>query len=95
MVKFKKSDFRKNRNGKEFNENRPKAKKINASTQYDTCSEQLSPFGGLLPLIKFLDLVDFQQMFDFAYRAPSRKPKLGHYSMMVGLLMLQIGRAHV
>ena len=88
MVKFKKSDFRKNRNGKEFNENRPKAKKINASTQYDTCSEQLSPFGGLLPLIKFLDLVDFQQMFDFAYRAPSRKPKLGHYSMMVGLLML-------
>ena len=88
MVKFKKSDFRKNRNGKESNEYRPRAKKISASTQYDTCSEQLSPFGGLLPLIKFLDLVDFQQMFDFTYRAPRRKPKLGHYSMMVGLLML-------
>jgi DDE family transposase len=88
MVKFKKSDFRKNHNDKELNKNRAKAKKINASTQYDTCSEQLSPFGGLLPLIKFLDLVDFQQMFDFAYRAPTRKPKLGHYSMMLGLLML-------
>jgi len=88
MVKSKKSDFRKNRNGKERDEYRPKAKKISASTIYDTCSEQLSPFGGLLALIKFLDLVDFQQMFDFTYRAPTRKPKLGHYPMMIGLLML-------
>lgn len=88
MVKSKKSDFRKNRNNKGCKQNGPKAKKINASTAYDTCSEQLSPFGGLLPLIKFLDLVDFRQMFDFAYIAPSREPKLGHYSMMVGLLML-------
>ena len=88
MVKSKKSDFRKNRNGKECSENHLKAKKINASTVYDTCSEQLSPFGGLLPLIKFFDLVDFQQIFDFTYTAPARKPKLGHYSMMIGLLML-------
>jgi hypothetical protein len=33
-----------------------KARKINSSTQYETCTEQLSPFGGLLALIKFLDL---------------------------------------
>jgi len=88
MVKSNKSKKRRNRKGKGFNEKSARAKKINASTAYDTCSEQLSPFGGLLPLIKFLDLIDFQQMFDFAYRAPTRKPKLGHYSMMVGLLML-------
>ena len=88
MVKTKKSDFRKNRNTKGRNSNRARAKKINASTSYDTCSEQLSPFGGLLPLIKFLDLVDFRQIFDLSYRAPDRKPKLGHYAMMVGLLML-------
>jgi hypothetical protein len=88
MVKSKKSDLRKNRNGKGSNQNRSRAKKINASTVYDTCSEQLSPFGGLLPLIKFLDLIDFRQIFDFAYRAPTRKPKLGHYSMVVGFLML-------
>jgi len=88
MVKSNKSKKRKNRKCKGFNKKSARAKKINASTAYDTCSEQLSPFGGLLPLIKFLDLVDFQQMFDFAYRAPTRKPKLGHYSMMVGLLML-------
>jgi len=88
MVKSNKSKKRKNRKGKGFIKKSARAKKINASTAYDTCSEQLSPFGGLLPLIKFLDLIDFQQMFDFAYRAPTRKPKLGHYSMMVGLLML-------
>jgi len=88
MVKSNKSKNRKNRKGKGFKKNPAKAKKINASTVYETCSEQLSPFGGLLPLIKFLDLVDFQQMFDFAYRAPTRKPKLGNYSMVVGLLML-------
>ena len=88
MVKSKKSNFRKNRNPKEFSPNGAKAKKINASTVYDTCSEQLSPFGGLLPLIKFLDLVEFRKIFDFAYKPPTRKPKLGHYSMVVGLLML-------
>jgi hypothetical protein len=53
MVKSKKSNFRKNRNPKGFRPNGAKAKKINASTAFDTCSEQLSPFGGLLPLIKF------------------------------------------
>jgi len=88
MVKSKKTGFKKNRNSKGFRANGSRPKKINASTAYDTCSEQLSPFGGLLPLIKFLDLVDFKQMFDFAYKAPTRKPKLGHYSMMTGLLML-------
>ena len=88
MVKCKKSNFRKNRNPKGFNPNGAKAKKINASTAFDTCSEQLSPFGGLLPLIKFLDLVEFRKIFDFAYKPPTRKPKLGHYPMVVGLLML-------
>jgi hypothetical protein len=48
----------------------------------------LSPFGGLLALIKFLDLVSFREIFHFAYRPPSRQPKLGNYSMMVSILML-------
>jgi hypothetical protein len=88
MVKSTKSNFRKNRNPKGSSPTDAKAKKINASTTYDTCSEQLSPFGGLLPLIKFLDLVEFRKIFDFTYKAPAREPKLGHYSMMVGFLML-------
>jgi hypothetical protein len=39
---------------------------------FETCTEQLSPFGGLLALIKFFDLVDFREIFHFAYRPPSR-----------------------
>jgi hypothetical protein len=88
MVKRRYHKTKKSRNGKGFERNRARARKINASTRFETCSEQLSPFGGLLALIKFFDLVDFHKIFHFAYKAPSRQPKLGHYSMMVGILML-------
>lgn len=88
MVKSNKSKKRKNRKCKGFKANSARARNINASTPYETCSEQLSPFGGLLALIKFFDLVDFKQIFNFGYIAPRREPKLGHYRMVVGLLML-------
>jgi nitroreductase len=76
------------RHNKGFKRNCSKAREIKASTAYGTCSERLSPFGGLLALIKFLDLMKFEEIFDHTYRAPSREPKLGHYRMVVGILML-------
>ena len=88
MVKQRKKDSRKRRSSKGFRANRAKASKINASTPYETCTEQLSPFGGLLAVIKFFDLVKFKEIFDSVYNKPSRKPKLGHYSMVIGILML-------
>ena len=88
MVKRRKNNTKKKRNGKGFKENGTKARKIDASTVYETCTEQLSPFGGLLPLIKFLDLVGFKEIFDSTYSAPERQPKLGHHLMVVGILML-------
>jgi len=88
MVKQRKNGSRKRRGGKGSCAHRAKARRINASTEFETCSEQLSPFGGLLALIKFFDLVGFKEIFHFAYHAPSRQPKLGHYYMMVGILML-------
>ncbi len=88
MVKRRKKISSKNRSRKGFCNNGTKARKINASTPYETCTEQLSPFGGLLALIKFFDLVNFHKIFNFAYQPTSREPKLGHYSMMVGILML-------
>jgi hypothetical protein len=87
MVKRRKYNNRENRSRKGFCKNRAKARKINASTAYETCTEQLSPFGGLLALIKFIDLVNFHKIFDYAYHKPSRKPKRGHYLMMVGILI--------
>ncbi len=88
MVKRRKNNNRKNRSRKGFCQKRAKARKITASTAYETCTEQLSPFGGLLALIKFIDLVNFHKIFDSAYQKPSRNPKQGHYLMMVGILML-------
>ena len=88
MVKTTKSNFDKKHNNKGTWTDYSEARNINASTTYDTCSEQLSPFGGLLAIIKFIDLIDFREIFESGYKAPSRDPKLGHYSMVVGLLML-------
>jgi hypothetical protein len=88
MVKTNKSKNRRNRKNKGIRKTAEKARKINASTPYETCSEQLSPFGGLLAMIKFFDLIGFKEIFHATYCEPTRKPKLGHYSMVVGLLML-------
>ena len=59
MVKRRKKNTRKNRIRKGFSKNRAKAKKINASTPYEICTERFSPFGGLLAMINFFDLVNF------------------------------------
>jgi len=88
MVKQRKKSNKKSCNGKGFKANGAGARKIDASTLFETCTEQLSPFGGLLALIKFFDLVGFKDIFNFCYIRPARDPKLGHYLMFVGILML-------
>jgi len=65
-----------------------KATKIGPSTAYEYCSERLSPFGGLLGLVKFMDVVQFKEIFEEFYRAPGRRPELGHYNMVYGVILL-------
>jgi hypothetical protein len=48
----------------------------------------LTAFGGLLALVKFLDLIDFERSFAETYVHPKREPKLGGYRMVLGMLML-------
>lgn len=69
MVKQHKKDSRKRRGGKGSCEHRARARRINAFTEFETCSEHLSPFGGLLKLIKPFDLVGLR-----APRSPAKKP---------------------
>ena len=88
MVKRRKHYNTKTAINKGFPSGAPKPSKITASTPYGVCGERLSPFGGLLAVIKFLDLIGFEQIFEEAYRAPKRTPKLGHYRMVIGLIML-------
>jgi hypothetical protein len=62
--------------------------KIEADTLYETCGSSMTAFGGLLSLVKFLDLVNFKEIFEKHYCSPSRKPLLGCYRMILGVLML-------
>jgi hypothetical protein len=61
---------------------------ITPDTPYGECSERLTAFGGLLALVKFLDLIGFEKAFEAQYVHPKREPKLGGYRMVLGMLML-------
>lgn len=63
MVTKRKDSNTKNIGSKGFHEGDSRAGKINAFTIFETCAEQLSPFGGLLGLINFLDLVKPEEIF--------------------------------
>jgi hypothetical protein len=88
MVRTQNKDNTKKVASKGFEDSVQRPRKINASTAFETCSEQISAFGGLLGLIKFLDLVKLEEIFENLYIAPKRKTKLGNYRMVVGILML-------
>ena len=62
--------------------------RITAETPYGECSERLTAFGGLLALVKFLDLIGFEKRFEEQYIHPERMSKLGGYRMVAGMLML-------
>jgi len=88
MVKRRKKNNTKKSAGKGIKENLAEPREIKASTAYGVCREQLSPFGGILALIKFLDLIQFKAVIEHVYQKPNRNPKLGHYRMLVGILIL-------
>ncbi len=67
---------------------KPRTTKIGPNTPYDVCSERMTAFGGLLPLVKFLDLINYKDVFDEVYVSPPRKTKLGCYRMVLGMLMM-------
>jgi hypothetical protein len=66
----------------------PRRTTITPDTPYGECSERLTAFGGLLALVKFLDLLGFEQAFAEHYVHPKREPKLGGYRMVLGMLLL-------
>lgn len=79
----------KRKSGRKIRQSQTKrVRKIDATTGYDTCSESLSSFGGLLPLVKFLDMLHFEDHFHQNFKGPERTPKLGHYRMLLGIILL-------
>ena len=88
MVKKQKKHNRKRHVSKGYSEKGSEARKISASTVFETCTEQITPFGGLLGLIKLIDLIKLEEIFDQLYIAPRRQVKLGNYRMVLGILIL-------
>lgn len=61
---------------------------ITANTPYESCAERMTAFGGLLALVKMLDLIEFAEKFEKYYVSPKRRTILGCYRMIAGILML-------
>ena len=88
MVKRQNKTTTQNTHSKGIHSSLPEAREMKASTAYGVCQKQLSTFGGILCLIEFLDLIQFETVLEHFYQKPSRELKFGHYRMIVGILML-------
>ena len=58
MFKERKKDITNNRVSKGFGEDSSEAREIKASTAYEACAEQLTPFAGLPALTKFEEVFE-------------------------------------
>jgi hypothetical protein len=90
MVTWKRGGKRRQEQGQNETSERREARRtvITPDTPYGECSERLTAFGGLLALVKFLDLIGFERAFEEHYVHPKRAAKLGGYRMVLGMLML-------
>ena len=79
MVKRQSTAKRPGRQGASRKSEGARPVRITAETPYGECSERLTAFGGLLALVKFLDLIEFERAFATHYVRPKRAPQLGHY----------------
>ena len=80
MVKKQDKNTAKRQENQEEADCPAKASKIGSSTAYSYCGERLSPFGGLLGLVKFMELIRFKEIFEGWYTPPSRTPDMGHHN---------------
>src|SRR5580698_9443400 len=70
----------------------PEANKINASTPYDFAGKNLTPYGGLLPVITMLEKLDFQALVEQTVTAKRIPRVMDLYRFVLGILLgLYIG----
>ena len=55
----------------------PEPNKINASTPYDFNGKNLTPYGGLLPVITMLEKLGFQRLVEFSMTREAGGTHLG------------------
>jgi len=64
MVKIKRENTHKTGVKQAFRRQRSEPAKIKAETRYELSDTQMTAFGGLLAMVKFLDLVNFKELFE-------------------------------
>jgi hypothetical protein len=73
MVKSKNQHNQKKGVKQRGKEGGSKARKVKASTCHGYVDEHLSPYGGLLPLVKLWDALKFESLFAEVYCEPIRE----------------------
>jgi hypothetical protein len=70
----------------------PGPNKINASTPYDFSGKNLTPYGGLLPVITMLEKLDFQSLVEQTVTSKRIPRAMDLYRFVLGILLgLYIG----
>jgi len=88
MVKSKKQHNEK-KGQKQGGKGHPrKTRKIRASTRHGYTDELMSPYGGLLPLVKLWDALKFESLFSEVYCEPVRESQYGSQFLVKGLILL-------
>ncbi len=88
MVKSKNQHNQKKGVKQGENERLRKTRKIKASTPHGYTDEYLSPYGGLLPLVKLWGALKFESLFSGVYCEPVRETQYGSLFFIKGLLLL-------
>jgi len=70
----------------------PEANKIGASTPYDFCGKNLTPYGGLLPVITMLEKLGFQSLVEQTVTSQRIPRAMDRYRFVLGIVLgLYIG----
>jgi hypothetical protein len=92
MVTNKKEDSLKTAGKQGPRESAPEPNKINASTPYDFSAKNLTPYGGLLPVITMLEKLGFQSLVEQTVTSKRIPRAMDLYRFVLGIVLgLYIG----
>jgi hypothetical protein len=92
MVTDKRENSRKTPGKQGAEQGAPEPNKINASTPYDFAGKNLTPYGGLLPVITMLEKLDFQPLVEETLTSKRIPRAMDLYRFVLGIVLgLYIG----
>src|SRR6267154_6100767 len=96
MVTDKKKDSRKKAGKQGSEDGAPESNKINASTPYDFNGKNLTPYGGLLPVITMLEKLGFQSLVEQTLTSKRIPRSMDLYRFLLSIVLgLYIGFARL